>query len=234
MPPGRGMELELETGDSRMPRSGPVKRLSDGELAELRAQNIDLLYRGRIQHSTAGYAASVDSARKPDGSWRTCYDYRSLNAINAINAIRSSRCRTSTRCSTARGGHTLSPRSIWPAVISSCGCGRGPVEDERSVAAGPVRVERGAFWSAGGLLAADAGHEPGPHRGSPLPGTRTRWSGPRRTATGPTADTRRGRGASGPLGRCALVYMDDCLVHSPTPEQHLLDVAEVLEILRRR
>ncbi len=23
-------------------------------------------------------------------------------------------------------------------------------------------------------------------------------------------------GASGPLGRCTLVYMDDCLVHSPT------------------
>ena len=41
-------------------------------------------------------------------------------------------------------------------------------------------------------------------------------------------------GASGPLGRCALVYMDDCLVHSPTLKQHLLDVAEVLEIFRRR
>ena len=41
-------------------------------------------------------------------------------------------------------------------------------------------------------------------------------------------------GASGPLGRCALVYMDDCLVHSPTLEQHLLDVTEVLEIFRRR
>ena len=41
-------------------------------------------------------------------------------------------------------------------------------------------------------------------------------------------------GASGPLGWCALVYMDDCLVHSPTLEQHLLDVAEVLEIFRRR
>ncbi len=39
-------------------------------------------------------------------------------------------------------------------------------------------------------------------------------------------------GASGPLDRCALVYMDDCLVHSPKLEQHLLDVAEVLEIFR--
>jgi hypothetical protein len=41
-------------------------------------------------------------------------------------------------------------------------------------------------------------------------------------------------GASGPLGRCALVHMDDCLVHSHSLEQHLLDVAEVLEIFRRR
>ena len=43
-------------------------------------------------------------------------------------------------------------------------------------------------------------------------------------------------GASGQLGRCALAYMDDCLVHSesPTLEQHLLDVAEVLEIFRHR
>jgi hypothetical protein len=40
-------------------------------------------------------------------------------------------------------------------------------------------------------------------------------------------------GASGPLGRCALVYMDVCLVHSATLEQHLFDVADVLEIFRR-
>jgi hypothetical protein len=36
------------------------------------------------------------------------------------------------------------------------------------------------------------------------------------------------------LGRCALGYMDDVVVFSATLEQHLLDVAEVLEIFRRR
>ena len=81
MPPDRGMELELETGGTPMPRSRPVKRLSDGELTELRAQLIDLLDRGWIQHSTAGHAAAVVFARKPDGTWRICYDYRGLNAI---------------------------------------------------------------------------------------------------------------------------------------------------------
>ena len=75
------MELELETGDARMPRSRPVKRLSEGELAELRTQLIDLLDRGWIQHSTAGHAAAVVFARKPDGTWRICYDYRGLNSI---------------------------------------------------------------------------------------------------------------------------------------------------------
>ena len=81
MPPGRGMELELETGDVRMPQSRQVKRLSNGELAELCAQLIDLLDRGCIQHSTPGHAEAVVFARKPDGSWRICYDYRGLNAI---------------------------------------------------------------------------------------------------------------------------------------------------------
>jgi hypothetical protein len=64
LPPDRGMALELETGDAPMPRSRPVKPLSDGELAELRAQLIDLLDRGWIQH-----AAAVVFARKPDGTW---------------------------------------------------------------------------------------------------------------------------------------------------------------------
>ena len=67
VPPDRGMELQLETGDARIPRSRPVKRLSDGELAELRAQLIDLLDRCWIQHSTAGHAACVGGFRAQAG-----------------------------------------------------------------------------------------------------------------------------------------------------------------------
>ncbi|MFN9908098.1 MAG: hypothetical protein ACK56F_18525, partial [bacterium] len=64
-----------------MPRTRPTKRLSEGELSELRRQFLDLLDRGWIQPSTAGHAASVVFVRKPDGSWRICYDYRGLNTI---------------------------------------------------------------------------------------------------------------------------------------------------------
>ena len=75
------------------------------------------------------------------------------------------------------------------------------------------------------IAAAAAGSETGTSSGSSPPGR------PR-----PTLAPIHGGipGASGPLGRCALVYMYDCLVHSPTLEQHLLDVEEVLEIFRLR
>lgn len=45
LPTDRSMQLKLETGDAPMPQSRPVKRLLDGELAELRAQFrlVDLL-----------------------------------------------------------------------------------------------------------------------------------------------------------------------------------------------
>ena len=69
-------ELRLEGTDSRpctlTCSTGPRRachRIFDGELAELRAQLVDLLDRCWIQHSTAGHAAAVMFARKPDGSW---------------------------------------------------------------------------------------------------------------------------------------------------------------------
>ena len=40
-------------------------------------------------------------------------------------------------------------------------------------------------------------------------------------------------GAPGPLHRSVVVYMDDLLCYSPTLEQHLKDVREVLGILRQ-
>ena len=40
-------------------------------------------------------------------------------------------------------------------------------------------------------------------------------------------------GAQGPLHRSVVVYMDDLLCYSPSLEQHLQDVREVLAILRQ-
>jgi hypothetical protein len=65
-----------------VPRSRLVKGLWKGGLAELRAQLADLLDRWWIQHLMACHAASVVFARKPDGTWLLCYDYRGLIAIS--------------------------------------------------------------------------------------------------------------------------------------------------------
>ena len=216
LPPDRGMELVIETGNAPMPRSRPVKRLSEGELAELRTQLVDLLDRGWIQHSTAGHAASVVFARKPDGTWRICYDYRGLNAITRpaveplphidalLDGTRGSRFFT--KLDLASSYHQLRVRDSdrWKTSFrSQLG------QFEWNV------VPFGLQGSSSLLMrvmnqALTVGLGTTPEIPGGLPG------------------------ASGPLGRCALVYMDDCLVHSPTLAQHLLDVAEVLEIFRRR
>jgi hypothetical protein len=234
LPPERGMELVIETGDAPMPRSRPVKRLSEGELAELRAQLIDLLDRGWIQHSTAGHAASVVFARKPDGTWRICYDYRGLNAISRpaveplphIDALLDGTRGSCffTKLDLASSYHQLRVRASdrWKTSFRSQ---LGQFEWNvvpfglQGSSSLLMRVMNQAltvgldFPGDSGPAGPDLQLQPGParpllHGGVP--------------------------GASGPLGRCALVYMDDCLVHSPTLAQHLLDVAEVLEIFRRR
>ena len=126
MPPDRAKELGFEMGDASIRWSRPVKRvtrLSDGQLAKLRTQLIDLLEFSWFQHSAAGYAAAraaVEFARKPDGSWRIWYDYR---ASTLLRGRQSRRSRTSTRCLMARGSLASSPSSIGSAAITSCGHG---------------------------------------------------------------------------------------------------------------
>ncbi len=199
-----------------MQRSRPVKRLSEGELAELRTQLVDLLDRCWIQHSTAGHAASVVFARKPDGTWRICYDYQGLNAITRpaveplphIDALldwtRGS-C-FFTKLDFASSYHQLRVRTSdqWETSFQSQ---LGQFE---------WNVVPFGLQGSSSLLMRVMSEALTVGLG---PSSAARWCMP---------------GASGPLGRCALVYMDDCLVHSPTLEQHLLDVAEVLEIFRWR
>ncbi len=199
-----------------MPRSRLVKQLSERELAELRKQLVDLLVRCWIQHSTVGHAASVVFAQKPDGTWCICYYYRGLNAITRpavepLQHIDSLLDRTLGLCFfteiyLASSYHQLLVRASdrWKTSFQS-----------QLGQFGWNVVPFGLQGSLSLLMrvmneALTVGLGPSPAIRGCMPG------------------------ASGPLGRCTLVYMDDCLVHSPTLEQHLLDVAEVLEIFSRR
>jgi hypothetical protein len=76
LPPDCGLAFELRI---KMPRSRPMKRWSKGELDECRKQVAFLLDQGWIVPYSA--SASVVFAGKPDGTWRSCQDFRGLNAI---------------------------------------------------------------------------------------------------------------------------------------------------------
>ena len=221
LPPDRGIELVLETGDAPMPRSRPLKRLSAGELEELRAQVNQLLDYGWIRHSTAGHAAAVVFARKPDNTWRICYDYRGLNAITRkaiepiphiealLDATRGAAFFTKLDLASAYNQFRVREEDRWK---TSFRCPLGQYEwivmpyGLQGASSVLQRYMHRIFRA--GLGAAPAG----------LGGA----SGP-----GPVAL------ATAPLGRCVVVYFDDILIFSPTKEQHLLDVAETLEILKR-
>lgn len=59
----------------------PVYRLSPPMMDELRTQVKALLTAGIIRPSMSPYGAPVLFARKKDGTWRMCIDYRALNKI---------------------------------------------------------------------------------------------------------------------------------------------------------
>ncbi len=70
--------------NSRAP-CGPIYRLSQPEMQELKKQVAELLLKGYIEPSTSPYGAPVLFVRKKDGSLRMCVDYRALNKITIKN-----------------------------------------------------------------------------------------------------------------------------------------------------
>ena len=178
----------------------------------------------------AGSAAAAMFARKPCGSWRICHGYRGLNAITrpAVKSLPGPHIDVPLDGTRGSRGFTRSDQPF----PSAPGAGLGQVGTS-------FRSRLGQFeWSVVPFGLQGASSLPMRAMNQALavdfPGSRP--------ASPEHAAPRQGlppicggvSGASGALGRRALVYMDDCLVHSPTLEQHLLNVADVLVISRRR
>lgn len=67
--------------DADIPPIRGIGRLDEERLKVLKETLEKLLQKGYITPSTSPYGANILFARKPDGSYRLCIDYRGLNAI---------------------------------------------------------------------------------------------------------------------------------------------------------
>ena len=68
-------EHHIETGDSD-PIKIPPHRISPAKLPIVQQEVEDMLKRGVVQHSNSPYSAPFVLAKKKDGSWRFCVDYK--------------------------------------------------------------------------------------------------------------------------------------------------------------
>jgi transposase InsO family protein len=86
LPPMRTINHAIPLLPDAQPPAGRIYPVGASQLEELRTQLADLTDRGFIQPSTSPYGAPVLFARKKDGTYRMCIDYRGLNAISVKNA----------------------------------------------------------------------------------------------------------------------------------------------------
>ena len=222
LPPDRGpaFELRIETGTHPMPRSRPMKRWSQGELDECRKQVAFLLDQGWIVPSCASHAASVVFARKADGTWRFCQDYRGLNAITqrSVEPLP----HVDQLVDETRGARFFTKLDLAMAYMQFRIREEDQYKTSFRVPGGQYEFRVGAFGLHGMSsvlmrfmhsifgrpeLSFDA-------TGRALPVARTPGTGPPM------------------LGRFVQVYCDDILIFSKTREEHLVHVRMVLETLR--
>ena len=83
-PPERPQDHTIDTGDARPVNKSPYS-LSKEQLDEQKRQIEYLLERNLIRPSTSPWGAPVLFAKKKDGTWRMCIDYRALNDITVRN-----------------------------------------------------------------------------------------------------------------------------------------------------
>lgn len=81
LPPHRDSDHHIDLEGQSPPKHAPLYRLSDEELALVKAYIEDNLNKGFIKASSAPWASPILFVKKPGGGLRFCVDYRKLNAL---------------------------------------------------------------------------------------------------------------------------------------------------------
>eukprot|EP01129_Flabellula_baltica_P005312 TRINITY_DN1914_c0_g1_i1.p1 TRINITY_DN1914_c0_g1~~TRINITY_DN1914_c0_g1_i1.p1 ORF type:complete len:1797 (-),score=243.90 TRINITY_DN1914_c0_g1_i1:39-5429(-) len=76
--PDIGAKHNIETGDAK-PFKSRMYTVPKHLREELKAQIMDFLRRGLIEHSNSPYSSPIVLIKKSNGSWRFCCDFRKLN-----------------------------------------------------------------------------------------------------------------------------------------------------------
>jgi hypothetical protein len=85
IPPDRDIEFAIELQSGMTPISKRHYRMPPAELAELKKQLQELLYKGFIRPSTSPLGCPALFVKKKDDSLRLCIDYRPLNSVTIKN-----------------------------------------------------------------------------------------------------------------------------------------------------
>ncbi|GKG12744.1 hypothetical protein Tco_0346981, partial [Tanacetum coccineum] len=85
LPPPRQVEFQIDLVPGAAPVARAPYRLALSEMKELSVQFKELLEKGFIHPSSSPWGASVLFAKKKDGSFRICIDYRELNKLTIKN-----------------------------------------------------------------------------------------------------------------------------------------------------
>jgi hypothetical protein len=85
IPPDRDIEFAIELQSGMTPISKRHYRMPPAELAELKKQLQELLYKGFIRPSTSPLGCPALFVKKKDESLRLCIDYRPLNSVTIKN-----------------------------------------------------------------------------------------------------------------------------------------------------
>ena len=75
----------IDTGDSR-PIRQQLRRHPPAHQEEIDKQVSDFLKRGVVESASSPWSSNVVLARKSDGTWRCCIDFRQLNAVTRKDA----------------------------------------------------------------------------------------------------------------------------------------------------